>query len=62
ENAEYGKVEETFPVDCRQILRVGIYEGVPVFSTVSARRPLSVLFIPVRPGVWQRYERGVGRS
>lgn len=60
ENAEYGKVEETFPIDCTQILRVGVYEGVPVFSTVSARRPLSVLFIPVRPGVWQRYERGVG--
>ena len=60
ENAEYGPVEEPFPVDCRQILRVGIYEGVPVFSTVSARRPLSVLFIPVRPGIWRRYERGVG--
>ena len=60
ENAEYGPVEEPFPLDCTQILRVGVYEGVPVFSTVSARRPLSILFIPVRPGVWRRYERGVG--
>lgn len=59
ENSRFGKAEDTFPVDCRQILRVGVYEGVPVFSTVSARRPLSVLFIPVRPGVWQRYERGL---
>ena len=60
ENAEYGPVEDPFPMDCTQILRVGVYEGVPVFSTVSARRPLTVLFIPVRPGVWRRYERGVG--
>lgn len=59
ENGRFGKVEDTFPVDCRQILRVGVYEGVPIFSTVSARRPLRVLFIPVRPGVWQRYERGL---
>ena len=58
ESAEYGPAGETFPVDCRQMLRVGVYEGIPVFSTVSARRPLNVLFIPVRPGLWMRYERG----
>lgn len=60
EGREYGQAEDTFPVDCRQILRVGVYEGVPVFATVSAVRPLSMLFIPVRPGVWRRYERGIG--
>lgn len=59
EGREYGRAEDTFPVDCRQILRVGIYEGVPVFATVSAVRPLSMLFIPVRPGIWRRYERGL---
>ena len=35
ENNQYGQVEETFPVDCRQVLRVGVYEGVPVFNTVE---------------------------
>jgi hypothetical protein len=36
---------------------VGVFEGVPLFSVVSARRPLNVVFVPVRPGVWHRYER-----
>jgi hypothetical protein len=58
EGADFGKSDDTFPVDCDQILRVGVYEGVPVFAVISVRRPLSVIFIPVRPGVWQRYERG----
>lgn len=61
EGRQFGRSDDTFPVDCRQILRVGVYEGVPVFGTVSAVRPLSMIFVPVRPGVWQRYERGIGR-
>jgi hypothetical protein len=51
--------QDTFPVSCTQVLRVGVYEGVPVFAVVSATRPLDVIFIPVRPGVWHRYERSV---
>ena len=62
EGADFGKSEDTFPVDCSQVLRVGIYQGVPVFAVVSASRPLDVVFIPVRPGVWHRYERGLRRS
>ena len=61
EGADYGKSADTFPVDCDQILRVGVYQGVPVFAVISVRRPLSVIFIPVRPGVWHRYERGIRR-
>ncbi len=57
EGADFRKSDDTFPVDCGQILRVGIYEGVPVFAVLNASRPLQVIFIPVRPGVWQRYER-----
>jgi hypothetical protein len=37
--------------------RVGFYEGVPLFSVVSARRPLDVVFVPVGPGSWHRYAR-----
>jgi len=59
EGRAFGRSPDAFPVDCEQILRVGVYEGVPVFSDRAAERPLVVLFIPVRPGMWQRYERGL---
>ena len=58
EAEDFVKSDDTFPIDCDQILRVGVYEGIPIFGVSSARRPLDVLFVPVRPGVWQRYERG----
>lgn len=59
EARDYGRSDDTFPVDCDQIVRVGVHEGVPVFAVLSARRPLSAIFVPVRPGVWRRYERGL---
>jgi hypothetical protein len=58
EGGDFGKSPDVFPMDCAQILRVGMYQGVPVFAVISARRPLDVIFVPVRPGVWHRYERG----
>jgi len=57
EGVAFDKSADEFPMDCGQILRVGVHEGVPLFSTISARRPLDVLFVPVRPGVWRRYTR-----
>ena len=59
EETEFGRSEDAFPIDCEQILRVGVYEGVPVYADRAAERPLVVIFIPVRPGLWQRYERGL---
>jgi hypothetical protein len=59
EGADYGQMPERFPIDCDQIARVGVHQGVPVFADRAADRPLVVLFIPVRPGVWARYERGI---
>lgn len=58
EDQSYQRSDETFPIDCDQLLRVGRYEGVPVFAVLSAARPFSMLFVPVRPGLWTRYERG----
>jgi hypothetical protein len=55
----FGRAPDQFPIDCNQILRVGVHQGVPVFADVAAERPLVMLFVPVRPGVWQRYERGL---
>ena len=57
EGGDFQKSDDTFPIDCDQILRVGVFQGVPVFAVVSAQRPLDVIFIPIYPGVWQRYER-----
>jgi len=48
---------EPFPIDCGEILRVGVYQGVPVFADRAALRPFTVLFIPARLGLWQRYQR-----
>lgn len=59
EGQRFGRSPDAFPVDCAQILRVGLHQGVPVFADRSAERPLVILFIPVRPGIWQRYERGL---
>lgn len=58
EGGDFAKSDDLFPIDCIQILRVGLYEGVPVFAVITALRPLDAIFIPVRVGVWQRYERG----
>lgn len=59
ERADFGKWPEELTLDCNQIARVGVYNNVPVFADRTAERPLVVLFIPVRPGVWARYERGI---
>lgn len=58
EGGDFRQDGDPFPVDCGQILRVGVYEGVPVFAVITAERPLDVIFVPVQPGVWRRYSRG----
>jgi hypothetical protein len=57
EQVLYEKSPDIFPLGCDQILRVGVHEGVSLFAPVSAERPLDVLFVPVRPGLWHRYPR-----
>lgn len=59
EGFNFGRAPEAFPIDCDQILRVGVHQGVPIFADVAAERPLVMIFVPVRPGLWRRYERGL---
>jgi hypothetical protein len=59
EGADFGQTPDRIPIDCNQIARVGVHQGVPVFADRTADRPFVVLFIPVRPGIWARYERGI---
>lgn len=49
-------------LDCGSIVRVGEFNGVSLFADRSAERPLSKLYVPVRPGVWQAYESGLRRT
>ncbi len=43
-------------LDCANIMRVGEYDGVPLFADVGAQSPYETLYAPVRPGVWQAYQ------
>jgi hypothetical protein len=40
---------------CGAIERVGEYRGVPLFAPRGAEMPTRVLYVPVRPGLWQGY-------
>ena len=42
--------------NCADLVRVGDFEGVPLFAPRSATQPYAQLYVPVRPGVWQMYE------
>ena len=56
EGERFVPMGEPFDVDCGQILRVGSYQGVPVFADRAAVRPIEVIFVPVALGVWRRFE------
>ena len=43
-------------LNCPDIMRVGEYQGVPLFVRRNATTPYQQLYVPVRPGVWQAYE------
>lgn len=50
-------------LDCAGLRRVETqYVQVPVFVASDAERPYETLYLPVRPDVWQGYERGVFRT
>lgn len=44
------------PADCGGIERVGRHDGVPLFADRGADLPLDLVYVPVRPGIWARYE------
>jgi len=56
----YDRVGAEAGLNCEDIRRVGEYFGVPLFVTgVDATAP-DILYVPVRPGVWQPYSSGPG--
>ncbi len=56
EQMGYQKSGGEVRLTCADIMRVGEYQGVPLFARRDAARPYQQLFVPVRPGVWQMYE------
>lgn len=53
---EYVQSGGEIGLDCGNIMRVGDYDGVPLFADVGASSPYETLYVPVRPGVWQAYQ------
>jgi hypothetical protein len=43
-------------LDCADIMIVGEFNGVNVFADRNADQPYDMVYVPVRPGVWQAYE------
>lgn len=62
EQRAYDKSGNEVRLDCGQIMRVGEHQGVPLFATRDAERPYEMLYVPVRPGVWQGYQSGLRRT
>lgn len=47
--------------DCRAMKIVGDHDGVNLFAELTASAPFGTLYVPVRPGVFQAYQAGVGQ-
>ncbi len=56
ERRQYQKSGGTVRLNCPDLMRVGEYQGVPLFVNRGAERPYTTLYVPVTPGVWQPYE------
>lgn len=59
---QYQKSGGEVRLDCANIMRVGEHQGVPLFAQSSANRPYQVIYVPVRPGIWQAYQTGLRRT
>ncbi len=70
EQGSYGRVGAPVELNCEDIRRVGEHLGVPLFVTSTRGAPpdgvptdgapTEIIYVPVRPGVWQAYSLGPG--
>lgn len=51
----YARSGDPVRLDCGGIVEIGSHEGVPLFADRSAQPPFEIVYVPVRPGVWQGY-------
>lgn len=59
ETRSYRKSGGELRLECPNIVRVGEFQGVPLFADRTATRPFQTLYVPVRPGIWQAYQTGL---
>ncbi len=62
EQRRYDKSGNEVRLDCGQIMRVGEHMGVGLFAMRNADRPFEMIYVAVRPGVWQGYQSGLRRT
>lgn len=55
EERSYARTGASLGLDCGDIRQVGEHLGVPLFVTAIGGASQGILFVPVRPGVWQPY-------
>lgn len=60
ERRSFAKFGQPASRDCRGMKIVGGFNGVNLFAETSASSPFDVIYVPVRPGVFQPYETQVG--
>ncbi len=61
EERSYQKSGAEVGLDCGDIVQVGTHDGVPLFAVRGADRPLELLYVPVRPGLWLAYRTDLAR-
>jgi hypothetical protein len=59
---EYLKSGGTVRLDCPAIMQIGEWMGVPLYAMRNADEPYAMIYVPVRPGVWQPYETDLRRT
>ncbi len=60
EQRSYDRSGVAVGLDCGDIRQVGEHLAVPVFALGTDGALPEILYVPVRPGVWQPYARGPG--
>lgn len=56
----YDKFGTERSLDCDEVEAVGVHDGVNLFADVGEAAPYEMLYVPVRPGVFQPYRTDVG--
>ena len=58
---QFSKFGQPEARDCRSMKIIGDHDGVNLFAEVAASSPFHIIYVPVRPGVFQPYQSQVGR-
>lgn len=61
ERRSFNKFGQAEARDCGDMKIVGDFNGVNLFADATTAAPFGVLYVPVRPGIFQPYRSQVGR-